>query len=116
MLIVHVRAMIKPESREAFLAAVREVITRTRREPGALSYSCYEDVLEPNLFIFHEEWRSERDLDDHLAQPYTQALLADAGQWVAAAPVLFQTEGLRGSAYSSSMSVKVRDENGWCER
>jgi len=66
---------------------VREVIAQTRREPGALSYSCYEDVAEPHLFIFHKDWRTQEDLDTHLAQPYTRALLAGAAQWVAAPPV-----------------------------
>jgi quinol monooxygenase YgiN len=34
MLIIHVRAVIKPESREAFLAAAREVIAQTRAKPS----------------------------------------------------------------------------------
>ena len=88
MLIIHVRAVIKPESREAFLAAARQVIAQTRQEPGSLSYSCYEDLAELNVFIFYEEWRTQADIDAHLAKPYTQAFLAAAGQWVAAPPVL----------------------------
>ena len=62
MLIIHVRAIIKPESREAFLAAARDVIAQTRREPGSLGYSCYEDIAERNVFIFYEEWRAKEDL------------------------------------------------------
>ena len=88
MLIIHVRVVIKPESRVAFLAAARDVIAQTRREPGVLSYSCYEDVAEPNTFIFYEEWRTKADIDAHLAQPYTRAFLAAAAQWVAAPPAL----------------------------
>ena len=98
MLIVHVRAAIKPDCRHAFLAAARSVIAQTPREPGALSYSCYEDIGEPNLFIFHEEWRTAEDLEAHLAQPYTQALLADAAGWVAAPPVLTRHEVSASSA------------------
>ena len=60
MLIIHVLAIIKPESREAFLAAARDVIAQTRREPGSLGYSCYEDITERNVFIFYEEWRAKR--------------------------------------------------------
>src|SRR3954447_19449226 len=88
MLIIHVRAVIKPESREAFMAAARDTIAQTRQEPGSLSYSYYEDIAEPNVFIFYEEWRMQADIDAHLAQPYTQALLAAAAQWVAAPPVM----------------------------
>ena len=88
MLIIHVRTVIKPESREAFLAAAREVIAQTRREPGSLSYSCYEDIAEPNVFIFYEEWRAQADIDAHLAQPYTQGLLAAAAQWVMVTPTM----------------------------
>jgi quinol monooxygenase YgiN len=88
MLIIHVRAVIKPESREAFLATARDVIAQTRREPGSLCYSCYEDIAEPNVFIFYEEWRTQADIDAHLAQPYTQTLLAAAAQWVTTPPVM----------------------------
>ena len=88
MLIVQVRATIKPESREAFLAMAREVIAKTRQEPGSISYSCYENIAEPNVFIFYEEWRTKADIDAHLAQPYTQALLAAAAQWVTAPPAM----------------------------
>ena len=45
---------------------------------GSLGYSCYEDIAERNVFIFYEEWRAKEDIDAHLAQPYTQALLAAA--------------------------------------
>ena len=31
MLIIHVRAVIKPENREAFLAAARDTIAQTRQ-------------------------------------------------------------------------------------
>ena len=92
MLIIHVRAVIKPESRETFLAAAREVIAQTRREPGSLSYSCYEDIAEPNVFIFYEEWRTQADIDAHLAQPYTQALLTAATQWVVTPPAIMLHE------------------------
>jgi quinol monooxygenase YgiN len=88
MLIIHVRAIIKPESREDFLAAACDVIAQTRREPGSLGYSCYEDIAERNVFIFYEEWRAKEDIDAHLAQPYTQALLAAAAQWVTAPPAM----------------------------
>jgi len=92
MLIVHVQAVIKPESRAAFLAAARDVIAQTRQEPGSLGYSCYEDIAEPNVFIFYEEWRTQADLDAHLAQPYTQALLAAAAQWLATPPAIMLHE------------------------
>jgi quinol monooxygenase YgiN len=92
MLIIHVRAIIKPESREAFLTAARDVIAQTREEPGSLSYSCYEDISEPNVFVFYEEWRAQADIDAHLAKPYTQALLAAAADWVSAPPIMMVHE------------------------
>ena len=88
MLIMHVRAAIKPESRQAFLDMARDVVENTRSEPGCLSYACCEDIAEPNAFIFYEEWRAKEDIEAHFAQPYTQALLAAAGQWVTVPPAM----------------------------
>ena len=75
MIIVHARARIKPESRDAFLRAVGTVVARTRTEKGCIDYGGYEDATVPNEFIFFECWESQAAIDTHFAMPHTTAFL-----------------------------------------
>lgn len=55
---------------EAARAAMAEVITQSRAEPGCISYDYAEDVLEPGLFRVSERWTSRAALDAHFASPH----------------------------------------------
>ena len=77
------RMVVRPEAREAFIAGVKAVTPPSLRDPGCRTYSCYEDVNEPNSFLFYEEWDSEAELDAHLAAPHTQAFIKVVGASVA---------------------------------
>jgi quinol monooxygenase YgiN len=86
------RLAIRPGARAAFLMAVSAVIPPSRRDKGCIHYSCYEDLAQPNSFLFYEEWESEADLDRHLAAPHTQAFFAvAAASWVEPAVVTVHT-------------------------
>lgn len=65
MLRVLVPCRILPEHREAALAVYRELIARTREEPGCLSYELLGDVEDDTAFVLAEHWRSQADLDAH---------------------------------------------------
>lgn len=86
MIIVHARATIKPEKRDGFLLAVKEVIAATRREDGCIEYGAYEDSLTPNDFIFFERWRDQAAIDAHFTRAHTVAFLKLAGESVTQAP------------------------------
>lgn len=71
-------------------AEVRQVllalIAPTRQEPGCLNYDLHQAVGDPATFLFHENWTSKQHLDDHLARPHLQALLARADELFAEPP------------------------------
>ncbi|MDH6125052.1 quinol monooxygenase YgiN [Kitasatospora sp. GP82] len=52
---------------------VRSFVAPTRQEPGCLEYHLHEDRDEPGVFVFYEAWRSQADLDAHLALPHLHA-------------------------------------------
>ncbi|GAA2662846.1 putative quinol monooxygenase [Streptomyces lunalinharesii] len=60
----------KPERAEELRDLLLSFVEPTRREPGCLEYHFHEDRDEPGVFVFYEAWRSERDLDAHLALPH----------------------------------------------
>jgi quinol monooxygenase YgiN len=48
---------------------------RARAEEGCLEYHVHQDRAEPGLFVFYEVWRSDADMNTHLAQPYMTAFM-----------------------------------------
>jgi len=86
MVIVIARVTCQPGKRAALLEAARPVIEATRQEPGCISYAAHADSMDETRVLFCEEYASEAACMAHMAQPYTQALIAAAPQFVAAPP------------------------------
>ncbi|MEU1816868.1 putative quinol monooxygenase [Streptomyces roseifaciens] len=63
----------KPERAEELKQLLLSFVEPTRQESGCLEYHFHEDRDEPGVFVFYEAWRSQADLDAHLALPHMQA-------------------------------------------
>ncbi len=86
MVIVHARVVLKPGNKPAFLEVARACIAETRKETGCLSYSAFEDITDPDVVIFYEEWRDEAAVANHMSLPHTQKLLSTAPAFIASPP------------------------------
>ena len=64
---------------DAVVAAFEACTIRTQEEPGCLLYALHRDTADPDHFVHVERYRSQAELDHHLAQPYTKAVFAWAG-------------------------------------
>jgi quinol monooxygenase YgiN len=67
-LIAHLHA--KPERRAELLEILQGFVKPTRGEAGCVDYHLHASVDDPNFFIFYENWRTRRDLDEHLGLPH----------------------------------------------
>jgi quinol monooxygenase YgiN len=65
MLVVRVRVHVKPDKRQRFIDISTPLIAQTNAEPGCLFYSCYQDLADPNLFLFYEEYEDWAAIDYH---------------------------------------------------
>jgi quinol monooxygenase YgiN len=65
------------DRREVTLAALREVTTRSRLDPGCVDYWWAEDVEQPNRFRFFECWETLELFEAHQAQPYESAFMEE---------------------------------------
>jgi quinol monooxygenase YgiN len=65
------------DQREATLAALQEVCTLSRLDPGCIDYWWAEDVEQPNRFRFFECWETLEAFEAHQAQPYEVAFMSD---------------------------------------
>ncbi len=59
----------KPEKRDELLAILRAFVDPTRAEAGSVEYHLHISDTDPNLFVFYENWRTRKDLDEHLELP-----------------------------------------------
>lgn len=83
MLTVLARIKAKAGREEDVLREILSLITPTRSEAGCINYDLHRSQDDPALFCLYENWRSRRDLDDHLATPYLQAFLGKAPELLA---------------------------------
>src|SRR5437870_3584248 len=52
-------------------AALREVSSPTREEPGCLGYHVYRSTRDSALFYIHSRWQNEAAFDIHAGLPHT---------------------------------------------
>ncbi len=51
MIYVVATTKVKPEGREAFVAAAKACIAETLKEKGCISYALHADVSDPDTFV-----------------------------------------------------------------
>jgi quinol monooxygenase YgiN len=64
------------------LKEMQALIEPTRSEEGCINYDLHRSLEDPAKFMFHENWRSKQDLDQHLAKPYLVRFLGLAGEFL----------------------------------
>jgi len=72
MLVLAVKMKVKTDKKEEFFENAQVIIEASNQEDGCITYRAYEDFMEPNTFIFYEEWRSEEDWNKHMMTPHVK--------------------------------------------
>ncbi|MCW8125841.1 putative quinol monooxygenase [Microbulbifer halophilus] len=62
---------------------LQALIAPTRQEAGCINYDLHRSNDDPALWMLHENWRSQRDLDQHFETPYLKDFLDRAGELLA---------------------------------
>jgi quinol monooxygenase YgiN len=74
-----VKVIAKSYAKEASLTEIlelsKEMVEKTALEKGCIKYELYQDVKEPCVLIFLEEWESEAALNDHMASEHFTRLI-----------------------------------------
>jgi quinol monooxygenase YgiN len=60
------------------------LIEPTRAEPGCINYDLHQSSSDPCLFMLYENWKSIKDLEEHLEMPYLMAFKGKADRLLAA--------------------------------
>jgi quinol monooxygenase YgiN len=69
------RLHAKPGREAALQEECRKIIAPTRAEPGCLSYDLHQSPTDPSLLLFHEQWASNDDIDQHFKTPHVRQAL-----------------------------------------
>ena len=64
------RILAKDEKRELVKSELFKLIAVTREEKGCINYDLHQDIENPNLFLFHENWESRKLWQMHMENPH----------------------------------------------
>lgn len=86
MIVIAGTVQVRPEKREAAVAAAVRMAVATRQETGCISYGFYADLANPNTILVFETWENEAALAAHFQTPHMAEFNQITPQVVAAAP------------------------------
>jgi quinol monooxygenase YgiN len=70
VIVIHATVLIDAAKREAAIAAAKEMMEASRKEPGCHAYTFTLDLYDPARFHILEEWESDEVLAKHFATPH----------------------------------------------
>lgn len=59
-----------PGKRDELRSELEALIDPTSKEAGYINYDLHQGTVDPDIFIFYENWESADALDAHLATPH----------------------------------------------
>jgi len=68
-------ARAKPDEVADLKAILLSIAQRARGEEGCLEFHVGVDRHDPTVLVFSEAWRTEEDVERHLAQPYMASFM-----------------------------------------
>lgn len=86
---LHLQAGKGPPFEARFLRFLDEVKANDR---GRMQHDLCRNVGDPEHLVILEAWESVADLAAHDSARHTQALIAELGEYLAAAPVIHRCE------------------------
>ena len=69
MITLMVRLHAKPEKAAELEKILQNLVVAARKEDGCVDYHFHRRAGDPDSFGFYENWRSQKDFDEHLRQP-----------------------------------------------
>jgi len=58
-------SVIKDEKREEYIQLVKELIEKSKQEQGCISYGLFQDINDPSIITFIEDWQDQKSIELH---------------------------------------------------
>ncbi|MCT4596095.1 MAG: antibiotic biosynthesis monooxygenase [Anaeromicrobium sp.] len=66
MITIVAKGVVKEENINKFKEYAQTLVEETRKEKGCISYNLYEDINDPKIITFIEEWEDQEAIDAHV--------------------------------------------------
>jgi quinol monooxygenase YgiN len=80
MIKIVARNTVQEGKKEEFLSLVKELIEKSRAEDGNISYDLCEDIKDPNVLTFIEEWKDQAAIRIHNACEHFTRIVPQIGK------------------------------------
>ncbi len=104
MILIILKAKIRPEKRDEWLAGVTQYTADVRSEPGNLSFDYFENGLDPNEFAMIETFKDGDAGSAHVATKHASDFFAWMPAYVSERPKI-NYQDLDGEAWSEMAEV-----------
>ena len=74
-LFIFARFHAQPGNESAVAAALQDVLTPSREEPGCLGIHAFRSIRDPHLFYILSRWKDEAAFDHHAGLPHTRRFI-----------------------------------------
>jgi quinol monooxygenase YgiN len=74
----------RPEKIEDLKKELLTLVPPVLEEDGCLQYDLHQDLDDPTVLFFYENWRDRASWEKHMEQPYIQALGGKADELLTA--------------------------------
>lgn len=75
MIKVVAKSIVRQDKIDEFKKVVDELIEGTRQEDGVIFYELYQDLENPQVLTFIEEWESKEALEAHMQTDHFQKIV-----------------------------------------
>ena len=78
--VINARIVVKPEAIEQFLALAKTMVEKSNSEQGCLIYKLYQEVGNPQSFIFYEVYENQDAVNIHNSSPYFKSFIEQVSE------------------------------------
>lgn len=104
MILIVLKAKIRPEKRDEWLAGIKQYTADVRQEPGNISFDYYENGQDPHEFAIVETFADGDAGSAHVATEHAAKFFAWMPAMITAKP-LINYQDLDGDAWSEMAEV-----------
>jgi len=65
MIMTVAKTKVREDKKQEFLKITEELIQKSQKEEGCISYNLYEDIADPYTLTFIESWKDMESIDLH---------------------------------------------------
>ena len=84
--VINARIIVKPEAIVEFLALAKTMVGNSNSEKGCLCYKLYQEVGNPQSFIFYEVYENQDAVNIHNSSTYFKTFIEQVSELVVDQP------------------------------